>query len=450
VIARLAPCQKEVVMRTLTAAGFLVLLGASVAQAVEDPPCTVARAVQALGGADKLAEGAAMFVKVRGTASTATKPPVVCPLTGELYEEFAGRAKLRFGLTTGRDTIDALTVLDGPRSWMSANGEVKMLHAVNRELVEFDAYLRWVTHLLPLVQDRGFRLTTLGEWKVGGRPALGVLVSYVGRPDVSLYFDKESALLLKASWRFVTPWGAGHEIVYSDYREAGPVADERLLRAAKVATDGPGLVKYLRGQTADPALLEKAKALVRQLGDDSFAVREQASRELVDLGQAAVPSLRAAAVSDDREVAFRARACLRLIGKRGTGAAVAAAVRLLAWRKPAGAAEALLAHLSGADAPVAREVREALCALAERDGKPNPVLVRALADKDPVRRQAAAAALGKDGGAFRNQPGRRTYPAGVKYPLKAVRYLNGDKLLETEVLEVRFYNRFGDKVFAKP
>src|SRR5207248_1409590 len=49
---------------------------------------------------------------------------------------------------------------------------------------------------------------------------------------------------------------------------------------------------------------------IEELGDDSFAVREQASQRLWSAGRAAEPALQAALKSADPEVARRARALL--------------------------------------------------------------------------------------------------------------------------------------------
>src|SRR5262249_28874586 len=65
---------------------------------------------------------------------------------------------------------------------------------------------------------------------------------------------------------------------------AGPTPearDEQVLKEAKVATDGPGLLEFFRKRTLDDAAEDKIKGLIRQLGDDAFEVREQASGQLV-------------------------------------------------------------------------------------------------------------------------------------------------------------------------
>jgi HEAT repeat protein len=170
--------------------------------------------------------------------------------------------------------------------------------------------------------------------------------------------------------------------------------DEQILKAADVAATDDALLAFFGARTIRDADREKIKAIVVQLGDDSFEVREKASAALLGIGSAAEPALRQALKSPDVEVQRRAEDCLRQI-KRGTGSAVvAAAARTLARRKPAAAAEVLLAYLPFADNEgVAEEVRMALAALAMRDGEPHPALVMALTDKEPTRRAGAAVAL---------------------------------------------------------
>jgi HEAT repeat protein len=181
--------------------------------------------------------------------------------------------------------------------------------------------------------------------------------------------------------------------------------DEELLKGAKVAGDGPALLDYLRRHTLDAETEARAQALVRQLGDDSFDKRERASRALVVLGSLARPFLRRAVNDPDAEIARRAQDCLRQIEKKGPAAedspqVAAAAVRRVARLKPAGAASVLLAYLgSTEDEALAEEVRLALAAVALKDGKPEPLLLAALADKLPARRLAAAVALCRGGAA---------------------------------------------------
>jgi RNA polymerase sigma factor (sigma-70 family) len=67
--------------------------------------------------------------------------------------------------------------------------------------------------------------------------------------------------------------------------------------------DRPALVQEQDKQTPGP---ERVAALVRQLGDEAFAMREAASRELQAIGVPALAALKKAGASDDPEVRRRA------------------------------------------------------------------------------------------------------------------------------------------------
>lgn len=59
---------------------------------------------------------------------------------------------------------------------------------------------------------------------------------------------------------------------------------------------------------------QDAAALVKKLGSDDYAVREEAQKKLVEMGDKAVPALEEALKSEDLEVRLRAGRALRAIG----------------------------------------------------------------------------------------------------------------------------------------
>ena len=171
-------------------------------------------------------------------------------------------------------------------------------------------------------------------------------------------------------------------------------ADEQLLRSASVATDGTALLDYFRKRILNDKDRERISKLIQLLGADEFATREKASAELVTLGLPATSLLRQAIRDEVIEIARRAEQCLERIERLPGPTVSAAAARLLAVRNPDGAAEVLLAFLPFAeDERSVDEVRVALSAVAVRDGKPESVVLKALGDKQALRRGAAAEAL---------------------------------------------------------
>jgi hypothetical protein len=426
--------------------------GAAGARAQDEPRAIVARAIAAQGGEERLVVGAVRAVKIKGVLCYPVQGPA---FTGELFSSPSGRVKSALHLEVGTTRISVTQLLDGKGGWRSLDGRVEDLKGPTLADLQRSAHVERLLTLVPLLRDPALTLASLGESAVDGRPALGVKVTGVDRPEVSLYFDRASHLLVKYAYREEDPVSKNEvlsETVLGDYREPDlAAADEQALRAAGHAVTGPALVEFLRQHTPPGVDAAGIRRLIRQLGDESFDTRQKASADLVALGPAAVPWLREATSDADAEVARRARECLERISEPHDAALVGPVVRLLALRAPAGGAEVLLTLLLRTrDEVMAREVRAALAALAVRDGKPEPVLVQALADRDAQRQAAASAALGRDGGAYARQPGRRLYLSGLKLPMKAVTYSDGKKLAEREVVAVEFFNEFEDSVFARP
>ncbi|HYT90373.1 MAG TPA: PQQ-binding-like beta-propeller repeat protein [Gemmataceae bacterium] len=189
-------------------------------------------------------------------------------------------------------------------------------------------------------------------------------------------------------------------------------SDEKILRDVREPVDGPALLDYFRKRTypeADPKTLEK---LIRELGAPSFRVREKAFTDLIALGSSSMVAVRQAEGSAEHEILRRAANIRKQIEERADPVVQAATARLIAVRKPAGAAEVLLNYLPyAADGSVVEEICSTLPKVILRDGKPEPVVLAALKDKVAVKRGAAAAAL---------------VQAGVNSELPAVRALLKD------------------------
>lgn len=173
-------------------------------------------------------------------------------------------------------------------------------------------------------------------------------------------------------------------------------ADEQAFKAANLKTDGPAVIAFVRQHTLTEADRERIESLIAKLGDKSFRVREKASAELVDLGHKVGALLRPSLKNPDREVVRRAEECLLRVEKdeKNKVSLMMSAVRLLAVRKPSETAEVLLNYLPFADEEaVLEEIQTALVAVALREGKPEPSLIKALTETVALRRGFAGASL---------------------------------------------------------
>ncbi|MGH7170110.1 MAG: hypothetical protein ACRELG_07530 [Gemmataceae bacterium] len=445
-------------MRTLFGSiGTVVLLAGSAGAvlAQDEARALIERALKAQGGMEAVKAGVAVRMKIKGKIFDKAGSVDIAGVQGEILD-CGCRAKAKFAIVPNAAgfPVHFTVVLNDDKSWAEVNGKVLVFSKDVLASQRLSLFGVRVTELADLLTDKGFTFAPLADAQVEGRPACGLKVSCKARPDISLYFDKETGLLVKYSYR-ARKTGEAKEVlretVLSDYREPDLAsADEKILREAKSDVTGPALLAFLRKRTPTPASLDRARALIPKIGDDAFAVREQASRDLIVLGAIAIPFLREATKNNDREIVRRARECLQTITEERSKAQTAAVIRLLGLRKPAGAAEVLLNYLPSADADLAKELQAVLYAIAQAKHEPDPVLSRALDDKNPIRRRAAAAALGKDGGAYARQPGRRLFTTMPKRPTKHRNWIDGKLIKEVESFDYQFFNAFEDKVFAKP
>jgi len=425
-------------------AGLLITL--SVIQAGDSPEAIIDKAIQARGGQDQLAQIKAFQAKIKGHIFV---QEAVLPFTATIQSQFPGQYKHVMDYHRDEEVVHQIQVYTGDQAWIKVNDLPQELELI-REALQRARYADRLTSLV-ILKEKSYQLSSLSDSKIESQDVAGVLVNAPKKTPVKLFFDKSTGLLLKTEHRQKDPRNPrGEEITqesfYRDYRVPDTmVADEQILKTARIESNGPALLEYFRRRVASPFDVEKVRALIAQLADDSFELREKASRALIAVGEPVVPFLRQVVKSTDPEVAERAKRCLEAI--LNEGATTIAAARMLAGKKPPRATEALLAFLPRAASPdVDREIRYALHVLAKSNGRPDSALMKALEDKEPRRRRAAAEALGR----APLPPGSRLLLPDVRYPMKGTVLREGRKFMEWEVEEVIFLNHIDDKEFAMP
>ncbi len=436
---------------------LILLLAGSAARSGEEPPAIIARAVQALGGEANLSRARAVQAKIKGTLyDPGVKESLIdgAKFTGELITQLPAQVKYSIDAEAAGLRVSIMSVLNGHKSWTRDFERSQEDDPATLADLEQSAYVSYVSTLVPLLKDKSYTLSSTGEAQVNEQAAVAIKVASKGHPDVTLSFDKVSGFLLKTEYRWrdaTTKKDVTHEEYFSDYQEVNPARmEEQTLKAAKVGSDDSALLQFLRKRTLSDEARQKIKESIRGLGDTSFQARQKTKENLVAQGITAIPLLTQALRDPDPEVAGLAKECLEAIGKGPDPAVTVAAIRLLAMRKSAGAAEVLLFYLPSApDETVAREVRAALAAVAYRDGKPDKDLLNALKDKDP-QRQAAATALVGPGGKAQEMPGQRLLLPGLKGATKRAVYRDKKKGMEYEVTDIQIFNKLDDSVFSKP
>jgi hypothetical protein len=171
----------------------------------------LARAIKAHGGAENLEKLKASIIKTKGKL-------IELEYTAETSLQLPDRTCTAAESKLGK----YIQVLNGDKGWVKL-GELSR-ECFKEELVEMKEQLNVtsIAHLSVLAGEE-YKLSPLGEETVEGRTAVGMRVERKGFRDVSLYFDKDSGLLLKVQTRVRDPLRGGlectSETLYSDYRE---------------------------------------------------------------------------------------------------------------------------------------------------------------------------------------------------------------------------------------
>jgi hypothetical protein len=158
------------------------------------------RAIKAAGGADRLSRLRATAFKAKGSEQVEGKPK---PFKSEWHIQ--GLTQARTLTTFEGDTKPTLRVVNGDKGWFrEGDGPTEDMTKEDLQDVKESLYVNWVTTLVPL-REKPFRLELLGEARVGKSAAVGLRVVSPRHRPLKLYFDKETALLLKIERRTNPP-----------------------------------------------------------------------------------------------------------------------------------------------------------------------------------------------------------------------------------------------------
>jgi hypothetical protein len=184
-----------------------------------------------VGGQEKLAKLTSVVEKVRWGDGTRT-----------IYCELPGRWRVEAEGSGGLEKFTIFFELDNEPGWSLRIGPAGV--STHKEMVR-DQLVVWP---LLFFKDKDHKLSTFAASKVGDQAAVGVKVSCKGGPDIKLYFDRDSGLLLKRESEQVQPAPPGEkhpppiieEILYEDYKEVGGIkypSKKTTLRDGKIISE---------------------------------------------------------------------------------------------------------------------------------------------------------------------------------------------------------------------
>jgi hypothetical protein len=239
-------------MHSVPFAVWAVALGLLPAARADDGAAALAlvdKAVRSHGGEANLARCPAVTAKMKGTFYGLG---LKAPFTGEFAAQGADRQRVVFEAEACGQAIRFVHVLCGDKCWNKLGDELEELDADGVADAREEAHAEWVATLVPL-KAKAYTLTSLGEVRIDQRPAAGVRVSSKGHRDVSLYFDKETGLLVKTESR-VKDEGGG-EVTEETF--LGGYQDVQRTKQATTLTVKRDGASYLEAELSEIKLAEK-------------------------------------------------------------------------------------------------------------------------------------------------------------------------------------------------
>ena len=229
------------------------LLVAPRSHAQDEAKAIIEKAIKAHGGADKLAKTKAMRSVSKGTVDVMGQ---TLPFKETNTMQQPSQFRSEVVLEVGGQQVTILAVGNGNDVWINVMGNTMEAPDIAKEEIKNALYAGRVGSLTPLLEDKEYKLSLLGEAKIKGKPAIGVKVSRSGQKDIDLYFDKETNLIA----RIVRPVldQAGQEVIeersYSDYKDV-----EGLRRPSKVYAERGGQ-KHAEAEVIESKYFDKIDA----------------------------------------------------------------------------------------------------------------------------------------------------------------------------------------------
>jgi hypothetical protein len=198
--------------RLLTAslsAAVLIALAPAVRAADDDPKAIVLKAIKAHGGEEFMSKNKAAQIKNKGKIDIPGVGEV--DFTQEVAYMLPDKLRESFEIKVMGQNLAIQTLVFGDKVSIELNGKEIDGGDKIKEAMKSIGHVMTVGRLVPLVKEKGYELSLIGEDKVEGKKVIGIRVTKKDQKDVSVYFDKETGLLAKLEFRSVAP-GSDTEI----------------------------------------------------------------------------------------------------------------------------------------------------------------------------------------------------------------------------------------------
>jgi hypothetical protein len=200
---------------------FALLAAVGPARADDDAKLReiVAKAIKAHGGEDTLKKLQASVTKTKGKFYGLGE---AIDYTGETAVQLPDRIRTEVAGTANGQEFKFYQIVKGDKGWMKFGDDTMELSKEMIAEAKEQLNVAAIAHLTVLT-GKGYKLSSLGDVKVGDREAVGVRVEREGFRPVSLFFDKGNGMLVKTETRGKDLMRGGEEYTsetfYKDYKK---------------------------------------------------------------------------------------------------------------------------------------------------------------------------------------------------------------------------------------
>jgi hypothetical protein len=241
-------------MKKIATTMMALVLAAGLAAAARadgaDPKAVLDKAVQALGGAEKLGKVKAVSWTTKGTVTFMGSDN---PLTIRNTVQGLDRVRQEFDLDLNGMTINAVAVLAGDKGWYVMMGGVDELDKATLANEKRLTYLAVIPVTILPLKESGFKVEGLADEKVGDKPAAVLKVTPPDGKEFRLYFDQESGLPVRVVAKVVDFHGQEYtqEVTFSDYKEMSGIR-----KATRIESKRDG-EKFINQQVTEFKVLDQ-------------------------------------------------------------------------------------------------------------------------------------------------------------------------------------------------
>lgn len=177
------------------------------------------KAIEAHGGFAKLSTHRADRVKMKGTVQFAG---VDAKFTGETTVQLPDQMKTVQEITVKGKSFSVTQVIDKDKVLVNLNGQPQKAEEPVAVQIKETMRLAKIIRLVPLLTGKDFEVSDLGLIKAGELSLHGVKVKENSKPDILLFFDRQTGLLVKTEQiREFESKKVVQEDYFSDFRDLG-------------------------------------------------------------------------------------------------------------------------------------------------------------------------------------------------------------------------------------